>query len=95
MSKADAFNRTALSRFVNSSAGRVFRLVAGLAFLTVGLLFRDHVLGVIALAWSALPLSAAALDVCWISAVLGGPLAGTKIRAFQGQLASPGVGKAA
>lgn len=89
MSKAAAFNRSALSRFINSAAGRVFRLVAGIAFLVVGILFRHHALGVAAIAWSVLPLSAAALDVCWISAALGGPLAGSKVRACQA--ASPAV----
>jgi hypothetical protein len=33
------------------------------------------------MAWSALPLSAGALDLCYISAVLGGPISGAKIRA--------------
>ena len=80
MSKqADAFNRTRLSHFINSSGGRVFRLVAGLGFLTTGLVFRDHALGVGALAWSVLPLSAAAFDVCWISALLGGPIEGADL----------------
>lgn len=95
MSTADAFNRTALSRFVNSTGGRVFRLVAGLTFLGVGIVFRDHPLGIASLAWSALPLSAAAFDVCWISAALGGPLAGAKVRAFQCQLADPALPKSA
>ena len=80
MSSADAFNRSWFSRFINSQAGRVFRLVAGTGFLVVGYLFRDHPLGVISMAWSALPLSAGALDLCYISAVLGGPLSGAKIR---------------
>jgi hypothetical protein len=80
MSSADAFNHSWFSRFINSQAGRVFRLVAGTGFLVVGYLFRDHPLGVISMAWSALPLSAGALDLCYISAVLGGPLSGAKIR---------------
>jgi hypothetical protein len=80
MSSAEAFNRSWFSRFINSQAGRVFRLVAGTGFLVVGYLFRDHPLGVISMAWSALPLSAGALDLCYISAVLGGPLSGAKIR---------------
>ena len=80
MSSAEALNRSWFSRFINSQAGRVFRLVAGTGFLVVGYLFRDHPLGVISMAWSALPLSAGALDLCYISAVLGGPLSGAKIR---------------
>ena len=81
MKLAEAFNHTGFSRFLNSGAGRVFRLVAGLGFLVVGYIYRDHPLGVLSIVWSVLPLSAGAFDVCYISAVLGGPFAGSTIRA--------------
>jgi len=45
-----------------------------------GLIFRQHPLGVASLVWSVFPLSAGALDICYISAALGGPLAGAEIR---------------
>ncbi len=77
----EAFNRSGFSQLVNSPAGRVFRLVAGATFLAAGWVHRAHPAGVAAMAWSVLPLSAGAFDVCWISAVLGGPLSGAKIRA--------------
>lgn len=83
MSSAEAFNRSWFSRFINSQAGRVFRLVAGTGFLVVGYLFRDHPPGVISMAFSVLPLSAGAFDLCYFSAVLGGPLSGAKIRETQ------------
>jgi hypothetical protein len=85
MSSAEAFNRSGFSRFINGPAGRVFRLVAGMGFLVVGYLFRHHPLGVISMVYSVLPLSAGAFDICFISAVLGGPLSGAKIREAQGQ----------
>jgi hypothetical protein len=81
MSRHEAFNQSGFSRFLNSPAGRIFRLVAGMGFLVVGYLYRDHTLGVISMAWGVLPLSAGALDICYISALLGGPLSGAKIRA--------------
>jgi hypothetical protein len=80
---ADAFNQSWFSRFINSSAGCVFRLAVGTGFLVVGYLFRDHTLGVISMVFSVLPLSAGAFDLCYISAVLGGPLSGAKIRELQ------------
>ena len=83
MSAHDSFNRSGLSRFINSRAGRVFRLTAGTAFLIVGFLYRHHTLGVLSMAWSILPLSAGGLDWCYISAALGGPLSGARIRASQ------------
>ncbi len=80
MKRDAAFNHSGFSRFINSPAGRVFRLVAGTGFLVVGFVYRAHPLGVLSMAWSVLPLSAGAFDVCWISAALGGPLSGAKIR---------------
>jgi hypothetical protein len=76
----EVFNRSGFSRFINSPAGRVFRLVAGAAFLVVGYMYRSHTLGVVSMVWSVLPLSAGAFDLCYISALLGGPISGAKIR---------------
>ena len=80
MSWHEAFNRSGFSKFINSLAGRVFRLLAGTGFLVVGYVYRDHTLGVLSMAWSVLPLSAGAFDICYFSAVLGGQLSGAKIR---------------
>ncbi len=76
----ETFNRSGLSRFLNSPAGRILRLITGLGFLAVGYVYRHHTLGVLSMVWSVLPLSAGVLDVCYISALLGGPFSGTKIR---------------
>ena len=76
-----AFNRSVFSRFINSAAGRVFRLVAGAGFLVVGYVYRAHTLGAVSMVWSVFPLSAGAFDLCYFSALLGGPISGAKIRA--------------
>jgi hypothetical protein len=83
MSWHEAFNQSGFSKFINSAAGRIFRLLAGAAFLVVGYVYRDHALGVLSMVWSALPLSAGVFDMCYVSAVLGGPLSGAKIRSKQ------------
>jgi hypothetical protein len=80
MKIAESFNCSGFSRFINSRAGRIFRLAAGAAFLVVGFLFRDHTLGMISMLFSVFPLAAGAFDLCYISALLGGPLYGAKIR---------------
>ena len=80
MSMHESFNRSGFSKFLNSLAGRIFRLITGTGFLVVGYIYRDYLLGVICIAWSILPLSAGAFDICYISAALGGPLSGAKIR---------------
>jgi hypothetical protein len=80
MTKYESFNQSGFSKFLNSLAGRILRLVAGLGFLVVGYLYRDYVLGVISMVWGVLPFSAGVFDICYISAALGGPLSGKKIR---------------
>lgn len=85
MSAHEAFNRSAFSQFINSPTGRVFRVVAGTGFLVAGYLNRGRTLGRLSMAWSVLPLSAGAFDLCFISAVLGGPLSGAKIRGASGR----------
>jgi len=80
MSMYETFNRSGFSRFINSRAGRVFRLVVGIAFLAVGYAYRHHTLGIVFMVFSILPISAGAFDLCYVSAVLGGPLSGKKIR---------------
>jgi Protein of unknown function (DUF2892) len=77
----ESFNQAGFSRFLNGPAGRGFRIVAGLGFLAVGYVNRGHALGVLSMAWGVLPLSAGVFDICYISALLGGPLSGAKIRA--------------
>jgi len=83
MGAAARFNSTGFSRFVNSPAGRIFRLVAGTSFLTAGILLRHSPVGIALMAWSVVPLSAGFFNLCWISAVLGGPVSSMKIRAQQ------------
>ena len=80
MSRHEAFNRSGFSKFLNSPAGRIFRLVAGAGFIAVGYVYRGHALGVFSMVWGALAMSAGAFDICFISALLGGPLSGPKIR---------------
>jgi hypothetical protein len=83
MSWGDSFNKTGFSKFINSTGGRIFRLLVGTAFLVIGYIYRDHTLGVLSMIWSIFPLSAGLFDWCFLSAVLGGPLSGKKIRKKQ------------
>jgi hypothetical protein len=80
MSWQESFNRSGFSKFLNSPSGRIFRLAGGTGYLVIGYLYRNHALGKLSMAWGVLPLSAGALDICYISAALGGPLSGAKIR---------------
>ena len=80
MNRQEVFNRSALSRFLNSAGGRVFRMIAGTGFLLIGYQYRHHTLGVLSMLWGIFPFSAGAFDVCYISALLGGPFSGAAIR---------------
>ncbi|OGZ67450.1 MAG: hypothetical protein A3D35_00480 [Candidatus Staskawiczbacteria bacterium RIFCSPHIGHO2_02_FULL_34_9] len=76
----EKFNQNVFSKFINSGWGKTFRIVAGLCFLIVGYIYRDSFLGIASMIWSIFPLSAGIFDWCYISAVLGGPISGAKIR---------------
>ena len=80
MSMQESFNRSGFSKFLNSPAGRIFRVAAGAAYVVIGYMYRDHALGKLSMAWGVLPLSAGVFDVCFISAALGGPFSGPDIR---------------
>ena len=86
MKSYESFNQSGFSKFLNSLAGRILRLVLGIGFLWVGYTYKDHLLGVISMVWGVLPFSAGAFDICYVSAALGGPLSGRKIRSKQVQL---------
>jgi len=83
MKTADKFNNSDFSRWLNSTRGRLFRFTAGVFFLVLGVIYDRHWFGVAALIWFIFPLSAGGLDVCYISAALGGPLKGSRIRKYQ------------
>jgi hypothetical protein len=81
---AEGFNRSRFARFINSPSGRIFRIVAGAGFLVIGLVAVSggQMIGILSLVWSVFPLSAGLLDICYISAALGGPISGKQIRSI-------------
>jgi hypothetical protein len=81
MTVATTFNRSSFGTWLNSPAGRVFRVTAGSAFLALGLRHSHGWPGKASLAWSFFPLTAGVFDVCYISISLGGPFRGSGCRA--------------
>lgn len=81
MSLAHKFNSSAFGRWINSPSGRIFRVAAGTGFAVTGLRYRHTPAGKAAMIWSFFPLSAGGLDLCYVSAALGGPLRGEGCRA--------------
>ena len=80
MSIADSFGRSGFAQFVNSPAGRIARLVAGAGLVAWGYTVRDSTTGLVLMAATLIPLAAGAFDLCLVSALLGGPVSGAKIR---------------
>lgn len=87
MKKHESFNRSDFSKFLNSPKGRLFRLANGLAFLAIGMGKRQKSAGKFSMIFGFLPLSAAILDICYVSALLGGPISGKQIRLLQSEAA--------
>jgi hypothetical protein len=76
MSIAESFGRSGFAKFINSPAGRIARVVVGIALIIWGYTSSGIVLIIIGL----VPLAAGSLDLCLISALLGGPISGKKVR---------------
>lgn len=83
MKTHESFNKSDFGKFINSPKGRVFRLASGLGFLALGCATRHSAAGKLSMIWALLPLSAAILDLCYVSAMLGGPISGEEIRGAQ------------
>jgi hypothetical protein len=77
---AHSFGRSAFARFINSTAGRVVRIVAGSGLVAWGFAQRGSGSGLAFMLVGLVPLAAGVFDWCLISALLGGPLSGARIR---------------
>lgn len=67
--------------FMASTAGRLVRIVAGLALILWGWLGMGDTTGLIVAVVGALPLLAGLFDFCVFAPLFGAPLSGAKIRA--------------
>jgi hypothetical protein len=67
--------------FMASPAGRLARIVAGLALITGGLLSIRSTSGTIIALVGAVPFLAGLLDICLFAPLFSCPLSGAKIRA--------------
>jgi hypothetical protein len=70
-------------KFMVSPAGRVLRIVAGIALIAWGLLGLDGATGIIVAVVGAVPLLAGVFDFCVFAPLFGGHLSGPKNRALQ------------
>lgn len=76
------FAQTAFAQFLAGSAGRLTRIVAGIAIVWAGVLVDDPTLSVVLYAVGAIPIAAGLFDFCLVTALFGGPLSGRRVRAL-------------
>lgn len=67
--------------FLASPAGRIVRIVAGLALVAWGLLGLPGVTGIVVAIVGLVPLVAGLFDFCVFAPLFGNPLSGARIRA--------------
>jgi hypothetical protein len=79
MSMAQSFGRSAFARFVNSPTGRVVRVVVGIALILWGYTRLGSSSGVVLIVVGLIPLLAGVFDLCLVSALLGGPISGSRV----------------
>jgi hypothetical protein len=82
MNLSQKFACSSFARFINSKSGRVTRIIAGAALLAWGVTHLDQSSGIIFIILGVVPLAAGSLDLCLISPLLGGPIAGGKVRSM-------------
>ena len=78
----------AFASFMSSAAGRVLRMVAGLALIGGGVYLivsgSNGAVGIILAVVGVVPLAASLADVCLFAPLFGAPWSGTKVRALAG-----------
>jgi Protein of unknown function (DUF2892) len=68
-------------KFMASPAGRITRIVAGIALIALGLLVMHGTGGIIVAIVGLVPLVAGLFDFCVFAPLFGAPMSGPKIRA--------------
>lgn len=77
----ESFAKSALAQFLNSPAGRIVRVMVGVGFILWGATLQaDRTTGALLIVLGLVPLSAGAFDLCYLSALLGGPITGRRLR---------------
>jgi hypothetical protein len=79
MSIAESFGRSGFAQFVNSPAGRIARVVAGIGFIAWAYPQRGISVGLVLIAVGIIPVVAGAFNLGLISALPGGPINGARI----------------
>ena len=70
----------AFAKFMASTAGRLLRIVAGIALILVGFFMLNGIAAYVVAVIGVVPLVAGLLDFCIFALLVGAPLSGKAIR---------------
>jgi hypothetical protein len=79
MSLVESFLQSGFAQCVNSPTGRILRILVGLGLIGWGYAQPPGATGIILTIVGLVPLAAGAFNLCFISALLGGPISGARI----------------
>ncbi|MDL1900285.1 DUF2892 domain-containing protein [Anaerolineae bacterium CFX9] len=68
------------AKMMASPAGRLIRIVAGIALILIGLTSVDGVGGIVLAVIGVLPILAGVFNVCLIAPIIGAPFSGKAVR---------------
>jgi len=74
MSLAQSFAKTGFAKFINTTTGRLVRIIAGLILIIWGFAVELQSTAIILIVIGLIPLAAGLFNMCVISGLLGGPL---------------------
>ncbi len=67
-------------KFMSSTAGRIARILAGIALIALGLLVIHGTAGIVLAIIGIVPLAAGLFDFCIFAPLLGSPMSGKQVR---------------
>jgi hypothetical protein len=73
----------AFAQLMNSTMGRILRIVAGTAMILLGIFGLGGATGIVVAALGVIPLGAGIFDVCLMAPILSVPWSGKRIRAMK------------
>ena len=79
MTMAASFARSGMARLVNTTGGRLVRIVVGVGLIGWGYTQRGSTTGIVLIVAGLIPLAAGSFNWCLISGLLGGPLNGDRV----------------
>ncbi len=75
-----SFAQSAFAQFMSSPAGRILRIVVGVALIGWGYTLGEQTTGIALMVVGLVALAAGMFDFCLLTGLLGGPFSGAAVR---------------